>query len=549
MLESVTVKNLALIDEIEVDLGEGLNVITGPTGSGKTLLLRALRLSLGARADYDLLPSGDQPAVVSVFFNPEAELNLPCGLGKAEEIHCRRVLKNSRKSPAYLNGERVRLKSLQKLRRDLIDFHGQHENQNVFSAAYPRIVLDKFGGHEEVLKEYKEIFEQYREVREKIEKLKNRREKADKEKQLLEYQIEELEEFSPAEGEWQEIEDERRQMENFEDIDRCVRESLGRLEAEGGLTDGLKLLQDNLRTITEQTNELEDWPDELSEMDKKLEEYRQRLREFREGISFSGHQYEQLLKRRGKWLELSRKYKVAPEALFIHYRELREELDQLAKIEERLKVLGERREELEDKVRSRAGELSRCRGEAAKRLEKKIVKRLQVLDLEKAEFRVEVTQVEPGPEGADEVKWLFSSHSSEPPAELASRISGGEISRVLLAVKAALAAADTTPVLVFDEIDVGISGEEARSVGKVLSELARYHQVICITHLPLVSVFADRHLAIEREDREEDVEIKARTLEGEERLDEICRLLSGDAESQVSRQQAQELLEEVKKDG
>jgi len=199
--------------------------------------------------------------------------------------------------------------------------------------------------------------------------------------------------------------------------------------------------------------------------------------------------------------------------------------------------------EIKPTLREHGEALTERRIETAEELETEVEQRLDALNLAESIFRVSVQSSDPGPHGLDDVNWLFASHHSQEPGPLSERVSGGEISRVLLAVKSALAGADTTPTLVFDEIDTGISGKEAESVGQVLSRLSEFHQVICITHLPLVASHADHHVVIERKETSETVNVNTRVVEDDQRLDELSRLLSGDRESEVSRDQARELLD------
>ncbi|MGM0380356.1 MAG: DNA repair protein RecN [bacterium] len=545
MLQSLTVKNLALVDRVRVDFSEGLNVITGPTGAGKTLLIEALQLALGGRADFELLNDSGARGVVSSFFTlPEEKLAGIENEVVEEELQFRRVLKPTRQSEAYLNDERVRLQSLREIRSELIDFHGQHDQQAVFEKDFPRRVLDRYGDYDRYLADYREIYEQYRQVEKKLEELTAPDADYRQELELLQYQLEELEEFSPGEGEWSQIEEKRRRLEAREDIDRQLREAINILDGEESPGGQVDRLIDLVGEAAQHLEELEPWPGELENMEDRLSELRLRLREEREGLEHSAGEYEDLMNRRGKWLQLARKYNVPPEGLYSYYEKKRQRLDKLENRKENIKKLKEQREKLSPRLEEKGNKLSEQRKKTAEKLSSEVSSRLEKLNLEEAIFRVEVEEKDFGSNGADEVRWLFSSHSSQQPGPLAERISGGEISRVLLAVKSALTGADTTLTLVFDEIDTGISGEEADSVGELLAELARYQQVIVITHLPIVAAHGDRHIQLNRNDTREKVEVNAEVLTGESRLEELSRLLSGDRGSEVSRRQAEKLLNE-----
>lgn len=544
MLESVTLRNLAVMNDVTVDFDEGLNVITGPTGSGKSLLIQGLRLTLGDRADFDMVADGSDQSTVSSFFtldDPDGELP---EFVTDDELSLRRLLKSSHESRAYLNDERVRLDTLRSIRSSLIDFHGQHENQAVFEPGFPRRVLDRFGDYDESLERYRDQFEEYRSVKRKLEELEETDSNQQQRIEFLEYQLSELGEFEPEEGEWEEIEQKRRRLEQGEKLDEKLRGAIGRLDGEESPQGQLREVKQALQNLAEFEAELEDWVDELADYVSGIEELRRQLHQTREQFDHSEAEHDQLMDRRGRWMELSRKHDVPPEQLHERFQSLRDELENLKNRDQKIADLRQRMEELKPAVVEAGETVSEHRQETARQLRSEIEQRLESLNLEESEFEVRVEQKdEPGPHGIDEVDWLFASHHSQELGPLSDRVSGGEISRVLLSVKSALAGADTTPTLVFDEIDAGISGKEADSVGRVLSRLSEFHQVICITHLPLVASHADHHVVIEREDTEQAVNVRSRIVEDERRLDELSRLLSGDRDSDVSRDQARELLE------
>jgi DNA repair protein RecN (Recombination protein N) len=543
VLESVTLRNLAIMDDVTVEFDEGLNVITGPTGSGKSLLIQGLRLTLGERADFGMIADGEDQATVSSFFTVDGDRERLPEYVTEPEVHFRRLLKDSRKSKAFLNDERVRLDSLRTIRPSLIDFHGQHENQAVFETEFPRRVLDRFGDYDETLEEYREEYEGFREKKDELDRLTDSDGNQQQRVEFLEYQLSELGEFEPGEDEWEAIEQKRRRLEQGEELNEKLQRAIGILDSDESPQHQLRDVRDAVEQLAEFDDSLSDWESELQDYVAGLEECRRQLRRTREEFDYSEAEYEDLMDRRGRWMELARKHDVPPEQLHDRYQSLTEELEQLKNRDERIETLREEVEEIRPRLESKGESLSEERRDAADRLEQAIAERLNALNLEESEFDVRVETDEPGPHGLDRVRWLFASHHTQELGPLSDRVSGGEISRVLLSVKSALAGADTTPTLVFDEIDTGISGKEADSVGAVLSRLSEFHQVICITHLPLVASHADHHVVIEREDTADTVSVEARPVAGDERLDELSRLLSGDRDSDVSRDQARELLE------
>lgn len=543
LLERIRISNLAVIDEVEVEMSPGLNVITGPTGSGKTLLITSLKLALGQRADYDLL-TGDQNAQIEVAFSGDQDIGVEFnGNGGPQEVVFGRELRQDHSSPAYVNDERVRLKTLRQERTKLIDFHGQHENQAIFERDFAREVLDRYGSYEDDLQRYRDRYEVFSELEDELESITGDDTEIEQRLELLEYQVEELDDFEPEEGEWEAIEDQRRRLESAEEIERALNESLDLLEGERSVSNKVDQLQNTLSEVVDFDSELEEWLEELVDVQVIFEELRRHLNEKREDIAGTGMDYDKIMDRRSRWLELSRKHDVPPENLYTLYSEKKDEIEKLTNREERREEVTDRLEQIESELYGIAEELHDNRQKTARELEDAVEAVLAQLKLAEAEFSISVREQELGPNGFDRVEWLFASHSSQSLGPLSSRVSGGEISRVLLAIKSALAEADRTPVLVFDEIDTGISGEEAEKVGKVLEDLAEYHQVICITHLPLVASRADNHIRIKREDLRDQVRVEATQLVDESRVDELSRLLSGDESSSVSREQARELLD------
>ncbi len=542
MLQHLTVENLALFDEVTASFEPGLNVLTGPTGAGKSLLIRALRLTLGDRADYDLLPAGKEARMAARFRAPDSFV-WPEDLEPDDTILVRRRLTTNQRSVSSLNDHQVRLKTLREHRTRLVDFHGQHEDQAVFQSGFARRMLDRYGDYAEELDDYRSCYRRLREREEKLGSLQGGEASPDERKELLRYQVRELETFDPGEEEWEAIERRRERLESVGAIEEALNESLDRLEGEAGITRGIAAVEDRLEAVVQFHDELEEWLEELPDLRATLEELRRQLREVREDLPAGQETFEEIMDRRGEWTRLARKHDVQPESLHDRYRSLKDELESLERREKRIEALRDQIEQDRAELRDRAETLRACRRRAAQRLAEDVGERLRRLNLEQSHFEVVVEpREEPGPHGGDDVEWLFSSHEAHEPGPLRKRVSGGEISRVLLALKTALAEADETPVLVFDEVDAGISGEEAGRMGEVLSELARYHQVICITHLPLVAARADHHLRLSRRDDEDGARIRVDSLDEAGRIDEMSRLLSGDETSEASRRQAEELL-------
>ncbi len=360
---------------------------------------------------------------------------------------------------------------------------------------------------------------------------------------LLHYQLDELKEFDPSENEWENLEERRMKLESAEEIKSTLNDCLDLIQGTGSLSNDLNRLRENLSKLEDYESDLSEWMEEVDGASVMVEELRRELRQLRETLTGSSREHDEIMERRSRWLELARKHDIPPEHLYDQYHELQEEKDNLEHREKRKAELTDKLEALDETLYQLADELHTKRRAVASRLGDSIVETLNHLNLENAVFEVQVRKDELGEFGYDRVEWLFASHDSQPVGPLSTRVSGGEISRVLLAIKTALAGADETAVLIFDEIDTGVSGEEANRVGNVLKSLSDYHQILCVTHLPLVASRADNHIRIRREEAEDRVSIDAETLERSSKIDELSRLLSGEEASGVSREQAAELLE------
>ncbi|MBX6422491.1 DNA repair protein RecN [Thermosulfurimonas sp. F29] len=528
MLAELRLKNLLLIEEASLSFAPGFTVFTGETGAGKSLLVKALRLVLGERGSPDYVRPGAREAVVEAFLvSPELPERLSAlGFDPAEEVLIRRVLAPER-SRAFVNGTPVPLRMLSELTRGLVILTGQHEFRALLSPEYRLRVLDTFAGLEEQRKAYADLYRKWRGVHEERTRLEGELLRAARERDFLEFQIREIEEADLSPGEDEALLREREILRN-----------LTRLKT--GLFEGSRALEEASEALSRALSSLRDLSrieGELAPLLARLEEvYYELLEASRElsgrlaDLPEDDARLEEVEARLSRIENLKRKYGATVEEILSTLEELRRRREGLEVGEERLGELRSREKELAERVLSSALEISSARHSAARRLSRAMNRELEALALSGAEFRVEVETPAARPEnltpfGLDRVRFLVRTNPGTPARPLEKVVSGGELSRIFLALKSLLAERDRAACLVFDEVDAGIGGMVAVRVGEKLKELARREQVLCITHLPQIARLADHHFAVEKEVVDGLTYTRVRVLGPEERERELRRMM------------------------
>lgn len=534
MLEALRITNLAVVEEVEVAFGPGMTVLTGETGAGKSILVDAVGLLLGGRADADSIRAGAEEASVEGVFTQSPtlakrleELGLP-DLG--EQVCVRRVLGRAGRGKAYVNGTLVTVGVLGRVLKGFIDIAGQHEHVALFDPAVHRDVLDRAGELEVLLSSYQEAHAALQAVKSKQAALGGDDAQIADRKEFLRFHLHELElaDFQP--GEDLRLEEERRRLMGVERLRRCGIEAESLLTDEDGgalervrrsaavLQEAVKIdgaLGASLAGLTAAQAELEEASRALGRYVAVLEGDPQRLLEVDERLD--------LLKR------LCRKHGLTFEALLAKRAELQTELETLENRAQALSALGEALRDAEKLARTRAGALSAARSHEAKAFSEKVVAGLRQLAMPAARFEVSVRREETlGAMGADTVEFLFGPNPGEPLRPIAKAASGGEASRLLLVLKQVLSEADGCGCSVLDEVDAGVSGAVADVVGRMIREVASRRQVLCITHLPQVAAYANAHLVVSKRVQGSRTHSQVKRLEGgEPQMRELARMLSG----------------------
>ncbi len=566
MLTELLIRNLAVIDEVQVPFQNGFNVLTGETGAGKSIIIHALNFLIGGKGDIDLIRTGTDVMVVEAVFDlsrcPQGKEVLgELGLEPEDDtLILSRELSRSGRSRCRVNGRAATVAMLKQIGKTLVDIHGQHEHQSLLEPYNHLRFLDAFGGDELLrLKEqytsfYRQLIQVERELSELQQSERDRIQRLD----LLRYQAEEIDKANLREGEEEELLQERQLLANAEKIVERVNYAVQQLMGDEGALDALGNALQALKEIAHLDPILSEWQSVLSQAFDTLQEAGFELERYASRIEFDPERLDEVENRLDLIRRLKRKYGDTISAILRYREQIERELQKLETSEERLETLQKEREELRSKLAEAALALSQARKEVAQRLEKTVQSHLKALMMEKAKFKIAIDRIpDPnglklpdgvfafGRDGIDQVEFLISTNPGEPLKPLAKIASGGEISRTMLALKASLQRTHEIPVLVFDEIDVGIGGKTAEAVGEKLREVSRYAQVLCVTHLPQIAALADWHLQVEKVTEGKRTRVIVTPLQFEERVKELARMLSGKQITQASLQHAQELLARV----
>ena len=549
MLNQLNIKNVAVIDKLDVSISGGLSVLTGETGAGKSIIIDSRNMILGDRASKELVRYGTEKAAVSAVFG--------CG-GLSEileendiepedgEIIISRTITKDGKSSARINGMPVTLAVLREIADRLINIHGQHDNQALLTPSRHIDFLDGYGRTEALLLEYKNLYRQLRAAERELKSLETDEREKMQRMDLLEYQIKEITSAQLTDGEEEELISRREICRNAEEIRESIGEAYANLYDNGEMQsayDSLSIAVNALSGVSELDPKISEVYDALQNAMYAVEDGAHELSSFGETVEFDPEELDELEERLELISRLKRKYGADIPAINRFGEKAQEELDSIMMSDERAEELKKQVEDITSKLRTSAKKLSEARIAAARTLEKKIEDSLHELNMEKSKFRVLVEPENKFLEnGCDRTEFMISTNPGEPLKPLVKIASGGELSRVMLAIKSILAETDSVDTLIFDEIDTGVSGKTALKIANKLSELAKTKQVICITHLPQLTAAADNHYLIEKNTDGEMASTSLRKLDDEGRAEELARIIDGGEITETAMKHAKELL-------
>jgi DNA repair protein RecN (Recombination protein N) len=569
VLKELRIRNLAIFESVTIPFGPGLNILTGETGAGKSIMIDALTLLLGERAQpAETIRSGADTATIEAIFVLPKKSNLPALLDahgfKAEngELIVRRELVRGGRGRVFLNDSNATLAVVEKLGEALLEVHGQHEAQSLLRPSRHLDLLDAFGGLGILRDKLRQRYEEWQGLATELAELQNA--SRDRASRLERYQsdIAEIESARLRAGEEDQLRDERKRLQGAERLAEGAALAYQYLyDDPAAAVTRLGQATSTLRDLAKIDASLESTAQSLDAVTAQLDETVRALRSYRDGVVFDPPRLDEIERRLDEIGRLKRKYGETVEGVLAARDAMAADLAKLTQGDDASRQLGERLEKLRAELATRATDLSARREQAAARLDGLVVAELAELGLEKPAFQVRLTreaaaagELAAGPEGwrvgargADQAEFFFSPNPGEEPRPLHRIASGGELSRTMLALKVILAASDAVPILVFDEVDSGIGGKTADTVGRKLRQTARTRQVLCITHLPQIACYADHHLATDKRVDGERTLTSVNVLGKDERVREIARMLGGESVTDTTLKAARELIAQARK--
>ncbi len=568
MLKELQVKNFALIDDAKIVFKKGLNILTGETGAGKTLIIEAINLLIGERADSELIKDGAESLIVQGFFDFSENKKVTEFLKNEQlagsddildETVITREVNKKDKNRTFINGIYTQVSNLKKLGKLFIDIHGQHEHQYLLDPSTHINIVDWLG-KEEIgvpLKSYQECLAKYRSILKEIESIKDKMTKKDEILASLRYKLDEIEKLDFTENEDKELENQKNILKNSENIYKYSNECVSLLDGkENGfsLIDNLSLFEKNISDLSIIDKDLVKFSEDLSNFNIILSEIGIYLKNYLDDFDFNIQRLESVQERLFALNELKKKYSLGLKEILDQKDYLREEISKFEQIDDNLEDKINELKAIENILMKSANSLSETREKIIKIFELKIIKELKELKFKYVDFKAfnknttntvdmsEVSKIRFHKNGIDDIEFLISLNMGESLKPLVRISSGGEISRVMLAIKSIISVIDNISVMVFDEIDSGIGGEAAVVVGQKLYKISLDKQVLCITHLAQIACFADSHYYIDKYFEKEKTKIRISELDAELRLKEISRMLSGSKESDISLMHSKDMI-------
>lgn len=552
MLEAIRIQNYALVDEAEIEFSSGFNALTGETGAGKSILLGALNLVLGARASSDAVRAEAKQAAVEALFripNPSRrllKLMEEHGIVLEEDaLILRRVVTSEGRSRAYACGSLIPVSVMAELGDELVDLHGQHEHQSLLKADRQLDLLDAYGGTTDAAHAVREMVRNLRALEKEISGLETHDRERERQLDFLRFEANEIEQAGIAAGEDDELKTTLNRITHAEQI--C--ETAGTLYAqlyereEGAATDLLGAAVRELEELSELDETFGVLAQQLAEAMATVEAVAAEVRAYTEQVEYDPEELNRLNQRMSQLQDLKRKYGRTIDEILAYREKAVGEIADYAQRDERLEALRAEFARLQGAAETAAKDLSKKRLKAAKQLDKRVSEGLQDLGMQGASFDTRREAAELGGSGIDKIAFYLAANKGEKPKPLKQVASGGEVSRIMLALKVVFADADTIPTLVFDEIDAGVGGLVARKVADKIARLSKTHQVLCITHLAQIAAVANVHFNVSKETDGKRTTSAVRPVSGKARVEEIARLLDGSV-SKVSTQHARTLLAE-----
>ena len=549
MLVELRLKNFAIIDDISINFGDGLNIITGETGTGKSLIVDAINIILGDRFTSEHAKSAGERTSVEALFEVPGNSGIGeklerFGIGEGEgELLVKRVFNPGGKNRIYINGSIATLGTLSEVTDGLVNMFGQHEHQSLLKKSNYLSYIDAFSKLEHEVSEYKAAYTELVRAEGELEALREKERVGAEKEDYLRFQAEEIKKVSPTPNEDSELEGERVRLENSERFSSSLTSATGLVyEGESSAIGFLKQALSHLEKVSDLDSSLGELRDRIAAILIETEDVFYGLSEFAGRIEHNPERLEEVLSRLEEIGRLKRKHGDSIEEIIKKQQRIESELEGLENSAEMMGEIERRRDLLKEEVSAAASSISAARKAGAKQLQDLFCEQAESVGLKNARFEVEFTEKKLSADGRDSVQYLFSANPGQAPRPVNKVASGGELSRIMLLLKSFVSTGDAGSIFIFDEVDAGIGGVVAESIGKKIKNLSDQSQVVCITHLPQVAKFANTHLLVAKKFSERETDVSVDALSEEERVMEIGRMLAGKSVSEKTFEVARELI-------
>lgn len=556
MLKELFIKNIAVIKQTDICFSEGLNVFTGETGAGKSIIIDSINAALGQRVSRDLVRTGETRAQITAVFSglstTTLELLDQMGYEADEgELMISREISVDGKGTCRLCGRPIGVTMLREIGNTLINIHGQHDSQYLLNKEKHIDFLDSFAQLDTLYDRYRDCFSQLIAMRRELNSLNV--DEAEKARQidLLEYQINEIEQAELVPGEEEELADRRNMIRNAEKICLSLDEAHEQIAGGEERTGALELIQNAAAALEEAARYVETLipiSSQLTEMGYELEDSLMGINDARLSMEYDPGELEEIEARLDLIYRLKRKYGGDIEEILQNLSLYKKQLEKITLSDEKKESLNQSYKEMLLQAKNLADQLSKERKAAARRFEKQVEGELSFLDMPSVKFTISILPCKLGAKGLDDVEFMISTNPGEPPKPIAKIASGGELSRIMLSIKNVISDKDDVPTLIFDEVDTGVSGSAAEKIGRKLRQVSKGRQVICVTHLAQIAALCDHHLLIQKQVKDDHTFTQVTELDHPGRVREIARIMSGVDVSELSLQNAEEMLRRAKSD-
>ena len=553
MLQTISLRDFVIVDQLELDFAAGFTVLTGETGAGKSILLDALSLVLGERADSSQIREGSSRAEISALFQIGPELIQSFGQwldgqgfpleDHGQSLLLKRTIESNGRSRAFINGSIATVTQLREAGDQLVDIHGQHAHQLLLKGGAQRELLDRHASLLPLATEVAQAFKALNDSRRRLEQAENAGQDIERERERLEWQLEELTELSPQENEWANIQGEHARLANGAKIIGGCQEAIETLsDSDSSLESSLSKVCSTIGALAEHDPALNDISEALESAQIQLDEAIHSLNRYLQKADLDPARLAQVEERMQALHSAARKYRTEADALPALLLDTTERLDALT-ASQNIEALREKVKQEESAYLKFAKQLSQKRGGAAAELGKLVTDAMQALSMAGGRLEIALTPLsEGGSHGLEQIEFLVAGHAGSTPRSLAKVASGGELARISLAISVITSKASFTPTLIFDEVDAGIGGAVAETVGKLLHQLGQSHQILCVTHLPQVAAQGNHHLKVSKSQSGDKTISRVEPLARLERVEEVARMLGGATITDTTRRHARELL-------